>query len=241
MTAEPWPQIPAVTLADKVYAEIRSRILDAKFSPGEFIREQEVSTGMGVSRTPVREALSRLASEGFLERMPHRGFRVPREPLRELLDLYPIVSALEVLAGRDSFPRLDGNDLAELRRLNAELRDAMERGDSPKSIELNNQFHHRMCERSGNDRLSALLDDLRSQVTRLELWYFSYREHTELSVREHEEILAALEAKQFDLAMKVLERNWLHTHTMLLEEAGRSSDGGAGSSPDGPPVPASGD
>ena len=55
---------------------------------------------MGVSRTPIREALGRLASEGFLERLPHRGFRVPEESLGNLLELYPIVASLELLAGR---------------------------------------------------------------------------------------------------------------------------------------------
>ena len=74
-----WPHISTTTLADQVYAVLRDRIVGGEIRPGEFIREQEVSQGLGVSRTPVREALGRLASEGFAERIPHRGFRIPAD------------------------------------------------------------------------------------------------------------------------------------------------------------------
>src|SRR5690606_1919413 len=70
MADRQWPQIKPLTFADQVYEALRDRILEGELSPGEFIREQEVSEAMGVSRTPVREALGRLASEGFLERIP---------------------------------------------------------------------------------------------------------------------------------------------------------------------------
>src|SRR5690606_11467686 len=121
MADRQWPQIKPLTCAGQVYEALRDRILEGELSPGEFIREQEVSEAMGVSRTPVREALGRLASEGFLERIPHRGFRIPEEPLREVLDVYPIVSALEVLCGRLALPRLEPADIERLKAINAKL------------------------------------------------------------------------------------------------------------------------
>ena len=74
---EAWRLLKPETLTDKVYEILRERVISGKISPGEFIREHDVSEKLGVSRTPVRESLARLASEGFLERIPHRGFRLP--------------------------------------------------------------------------------------------------------------------------------------------------------------------
>ncbi|HJO04672.1 MAG TPA: GntR family transcriptional regulator [Acidobacteriota bacterium] len=116
---EAWPTLATATLTDQVYTVLRDRILAGDVSPGEFIREQEVSDAAGVSRTPVRDALGRLASEGFLERIAHRGFRVPEESITDLLELYPILGTLEVLAGGESFPRLEA--------MRDELRDTVRR------------------------------------------------------------------------------------------------------------------
>jgi DNA-binding GntR family transcriptional regulator len=221
-----WPQIAQTTLADRVYEAIRDRILEADLAPGEFLREQEVSQAMGVSRTPVREALGRLASEGFLERIPHRGFRVPAEPFKDLLELYPIVSALELLAGKLALPNLTEEDLERLRQVNGELARVMRgRSDSParirRMIALNNAFHEVFSARSGNRRLNELLQDFRTQVMRLEMWYYSSREHSEESIRDHEAIIRAIESGDRERALELLERNMLLTYTALLEETGR--------------------
>lgn len=219
MDTELWPQIPAArTLADQVFHVVRKRILERKLNPGEFVRVEDISRGLGVSRTPVREALSRLASEGFLEHIPHRGFRVPQESLTDLLELYPIVSALELLAGRLALPNLTSEDILRLKELNVRLRDARDRNDVTAAIEINNEFHHTICARSRNRRLTEILGDLRSQVNRLEIWYYSSREHTEISIREHDEIIRLVEHGKFDEALAIFERNMLWTYTMLLED-----------------------
>ncbi len=221
MAVPSWPQIPAATLADRVYRAARARILEGSFAPGEFIREKDLTDAMGVSRTPIREALARLASEGFLEKIPHRGFRVPEEPIKNLLDLYPIVAALDLLAGRLALPRLTRRDLARLRQINKKLKEADEGKDVQALTELNNQFHRLFSERSGNRWLSGLLDDLRAQLTRLERWYYSYGEHIERSITQHAEIIRAIEEGDHARALGLLERNMALTRTRLLEELQR--------------------
>lgn len=218
MSTKAWPRIPATTLADQVYRAVRARILDEKVRPGEFIREKDLNEAMGVSRTPVREALGRLASEGFLERIPHRGFRVPDEPVTDLLELYPVVASLELLAGRLAIPKLDAQDITRLKSINHRLAEAEKRRDVGALIDLNNQFHHLFCERSGNRRLCALLDDLRMQLNRLELWYYSDGGHTQRSISEHDEIIRAIEQSDADIALSVLENNMALTYKSLLEE-----------------------
>jgi len=217
MSRNPWPKVSQVTLADQAYTAIRARIMSADMAPGAFVREQDVSEALGVSRTPVREALGRLASEGFLERIPHRGFRVPDEAVSALLELYPIVSALDLLAGRLALPKLTPETIKELRELNASLSRSADSGDVRERIELNNRLHHLICEQSGSQRLTELLDDLRSQVTRMELWYYSQRSRTDESVADHEAFLDAVEAGNHDLALELLEHNMALTLKGLSE------------------------
>ncbi len=218
MPKNPWPKVLQITLADQAYNAIRSRILNGDMALGEFVREQDVSAALGVSRTPVREALGRLSSEGFLERIPHRGFRVPKEPLSALLELYPIVAVLELLAGRLALPRLSAADICELKEINGRLADSRDEGDVRRLIDLNNQFHHFICARSGSTRLSELLDDLRSQVSRLELWYYSQPNRTEESVEHHGELIRAIEAGDHEHALQVLESNMALTYRRFEEE-----------------------
>lgn len=230
MTTASWPRIPTTTLADQVYHAVRARILHGDLASGEFIREKDLNEAMGVSRTPIREALGRLASEGFLERIPHRGFRVPEEPVGHLLELYPIVAALDLLAGRLALPRLSDADIAQLRQINEQLGEARDQKDVQALIELNNQFHRLFSERSGNERLCNLLDDLRMQLARLERWYYSDRTHAEQSISEHAEIIEAIEKRDHARALALLESNMFLTYKSLREEVRR--DGGADAAPE---------
>ena len=219
MAAPTWSQISRRTLADRAYHAVRAQILDGRIAPGEFIREDELSEAMEVSRTPIREALGRLASEGFLERLPHRGFRVPEESVEDLLELYPIIASLDLLAGRLALPRLTSEDVARLREINDQLKEAEGREDVQALIELNNRFHHLFSERSGSHRLCSLLDDLRAQLMRLEHWYYSDGEHARQSIDQHDEIIRAVEGGDHARALDLLERNMALTHRSLLEEA----------------------
>lgn len=215
-----WPKISGSTLADRVYRALRDRLLAGRVEPGEFIREVDASEALGVSRTPVREALGRLASEGFLEKIPHRGFRVPDQPVARLLELYPIVAALELLAGRLAFPRLGEVDLEELRAINGGLERALADGDVERAIRANSRFHEAIVERSGNQRLAELLEDLRSQLHGLETWYYSYPERGEESIEEHAAMIARLEAGDIEEALRILEGNMRLTEAALREEIG---------------------
>lgn len=211
------------TLSDRAYAVIRDRIVNGELSPGEFVREQELSDALDVSRTPVREGLGRLASEGLLERIAHRGFRVPERSLARLLDLYPIVSALELLAGRLAFPHVEAADLRELEHLNDRLARAVETGEVDETMRCNEAFHELIADRGGNDQLSEMLADLRSRLRPLERWYYSSREHGSQSVREHASLIEALKTGQLDRALTIFESNMALT-LRSLRERGEASE-----------------
>lgn len=161
------------TLASTVYEVVRDRILSGELAPSAPVREEELANAMGVSRTPVREALNRLATEGFLERAPRRGLRVPARSIGELVQLYPVLQALELLAADLAFPRIGPEELERLEEINAAFARAVDASDIVTAIELNDRFHHLFAGLSGNAVLCHLLGDLRMQVRRLEVLDFS--------------------------------------------------------------------
>jgi DNA-binding GntR family transcriptional regulator len=232
--APQWSQVASITLTDKVYAALRTEVEARRLRSGEYLREGDIAKALGVSRTPLREACARLASEGFLERMPNRGYRVPVESPQELLKLYPIVAALEVLAAESAFEQLTASEFKILRRINGELDVASKRDDWGAAIQLNNQFHHELSALCANDRLCKLLDDLRAQMTRLELWSAGHRGHRETAVREHAVILDAAEAGDFERALALLRQHRLYTYQSYLAEVGSAG----GKVPEAPPEPA---
>jgi DNA-binding GntR family transcriptional regulator len=169
-----WPVIGSgQTLAEKVYEVVRDRILANALAPRTYVREEELATAMGVSRTPVREALNRLATEAFLERLPHRGFRVAERSIEELEHAYTVMQALELLASELAFPQITPADLARLEEANAGFAAAIAANDVATAVDLNDRFHHMLAELSGNPVLTRMLDDLRLQVHRLEVLDFS--------------------------------------------------------------------
>jgi DNA-binding GntR family transcriptional regulator len=224
-----WPVLGSQrTLAERVYQVVRDRILNSDLAaPGVHVREEELANAMGVSRTPVREALSRLATEGFLERLPHRGFRVPERSIEELVHLYPVVQALELLAGELAFPRMQEDDLEKLDAANKVFAQAVAENDVETAIEINDRFHHTLAELSGNPVLSRLLDDLRSQVHRLEIIDFSAvlldsgntRIERDTWVRQHSALIDAVRRKKFDVALTILRENRTVVVKTKMDEA----------------------
>jgi len=215
-----WPKLSTGTLGDQVYLALRDRIVAGRHAPGEFLREIELATALGVSRTPVREAFARLAREGFVERLTRRGYRVPSEPLAGLLELYPIVASLEVLAAELALPQLDPRLLGDLKAINRRMEACIQRKDGTAGIGLNHEFHRLLSSRCGNRRLCELLDELRNQVLRLEYWSADHGEHAEEAVRQHDEIIAALERDEYDAALRLLRQNRLQTYLAFVAEVG---------------------
>ena len=219
-TAVDWPVVPAHAVTDVVYEAIRDRILRGEMAPDTVLRQEELSRAMGVSRTPVREALMRLVSDGYVRRLHRRGFRVAGEPITDLVLLYPILAALERLACGRALPSLGEADVTRLDRINQGIRRATRRGDAREAITLNQEFHRTLSEPCGNPRLVRLLDDLSSEVLRLEIWSFSSEADREQTIRNHEDIIAALRRRDADEVLATLERDRLSAYKAYGEEVG---------------------
>ena len=202
-----WAALEPATLTERVYGILRTRIVAGDWGAGRFLREKEISGKLGVSRTPVREALGRLAADGFLERIPHRGFKVPEKSVSDLFDLYPILSALEVLAAKEGFKEINEADIKDLRAINDSYRAAYARHDTKKGVEENNKFHNLLTRNCSNKKLSKMIQGLQAEVFNLECWAISNIHCWDVSIREHEQLVDSITLKEWDAALVLLAQN----------------------------------
>jgi DNA-binding GntR family transcriptional regulator len=192
-------------LREDVHALLRERIVRGDILPGNRLQDVQLAAELGVSRTPVREALLRLEGEGLVESDPNRGFFVARLSRKEVLDVYPIVWALECLALDSSKPPTPVQ-IQALRQINAEM--AKVTADPLRRQELDLRWHQTLVESCANERLKEILAALKQIVRRYECVYMSDPARVRRSVRDHSEILEALVKKRRKLALRLLERNW---------------------------------
>ncbi len=197
-----------------MYTSLLDQIVSGKLPPGSPIRDTRISQQLGVSRTPVREALLRLTREGLLENHHHRGFHVSPLSPEVVNETYPIINALEILALKE-VPSLDDRTSQRLQNLNMELK---ERGTDPAArIRLDNEWHMTLLRLSGNTRLLELIRDMKSTVLRYEYTYMTDPELVHHSCMEHHNIVEAFTACDPDRAASLLSLHWQHTREVLLD------------------------
>lgn len=224
ITRTPPMTITRVPLREQVHRAIVERILREELAPGARTSDLVLAQELGVSRTPVREALLRLEGEGFLEAAPGRGFFVKALSAGEVREVYPILWTLEVLALRSSGPPSPAG-LAELGRINAELAELAETGDDPeRRIELDVAWYRTLLEGCGNQQLMALIASLKAVIRRYEYAYMQNAGLIPVSTRAHDEIARTVARGDVDAAAPLLESHWRLGQAKLLpwlEEDGR--------------------
>jgi DNA-binding GntR family transcriptional regulator len=155
------------SLREQVYDHLRHLMSRGEIQPGAFINQDELASRLGVSRTPLRDALLQLEVEGFVAILPRRGVRVQPLTLDDIRHLYEVVGALEGAALLAAFPMLREAERAGLRRLNTEMRTAVLAGDFDRYYDLNLAFHDVFLDRCGNERLVRIV---RAHKQRLYDW-----------------------------------------------------------------------
>jgi DNA-binding GntR family transcriptional regulator len=191
-------------LREDIHALLRERIVKGDIPPGNRLQDVLLAAELGVSRTPVREALLRLEREGLVESDPNRGFFVAQLSRKEVLETYPMVWALECLALESAEPPTPPQ-IQALRRINAEMAAT---ADPLHRQELDSRWHQTLLSSCQNARLKNLLAALKQIVRRYECVYMRDPALVRRSVRDHAEILEALVKKKPKLAGQLLERNW---------------------------------
>lgn len=216
----PNPQATRVCLSDTAYDSVRGWILDGTLAPGEPIRDEALAQTLGMSRTPVREALRRLEEEGFVATTASRRFYVSEVSLRQARELYPIIAALETLAMRMSLARLDGRTLAAMEAANARLAEALDALDATAATEADAAVHAGLTAQCENDHLTEMITSQRATIWRIERAFWGAADRSP-SLRDHADLIAALRKRDADRAERVLARNWKRGLEWLLPEQGK--------------------
>ena len=196
------------SLRETVYERLRDWIVTGTLAPAEVLRDGEVAERLGVSRTPVREALRRLEDEGLVETAKNRWTRVKQPLLAQAQHVYPIVLSLELLALQLALPQLSERNLDRMQRANRSLEEALEAKDTEAALKSDTAFHAVIAERSGNPELVALLGTLKRKVVLLERTYFGFASLGRESALEHSHLLDALRRHDLAAASAILETNW---------------------------------
>ena len=192
-------------LGDQVYLQLLQRIESGSFPTGSKLRDSAIAAELGVSRTPVREALVRLAREGVLSAVSGRGFRLMPLSATELRDTGSILAALEPLA-LDQSPEAAAEQLGRLDEVVRHLEQT--RGDIPTCVALDEQFHRVVLEGCSNRRLLSLLETLRRSLRRYLYHYLQRGGRLSLSTLQHTRIAEALRKGDRTGARQLLERKW---------------------------------
>lgn len=204
----PTTAAPARTLLrDDVYQAIRDAIVRGQLAPGEQLRDTELGAWLQVSRTPVREALQRLAQAGLVVAEPGKMTRVADEDPRAIVHARQIAAELHALAMSLAIGSLDEADLTTMEAANARLRAALQGSDIDAAISADDDFHEVALLRSGNPLIPSHLEVVTATLRRAEYLHFDSVKGS-ASPEQHDEILAAIRSGDRERAVTLTRANW---------------------------------
>lgn len=190
----PIPQTDAAVerslLRDDVYRRLRDAIVDGTFVPGEQLRDGDLAVWLGVSRTPVREALLRLAGSGLVIAIPGRSTTVSEVDPRAVRDARDVIASMHTLAVRETAGRLTDGDLDRMREANARFTKAVADGDIRAALDADDALHRVPIDALGNRAVETVLEQFGALVRRAELQRFG--RDGRMSVERHELLIRAL-------------------------------------------------
>ncbi|MFD6445153.1 GntR family transcriptional regulator [Promicromonospora sp. NPDC060204] len=223
------PAIDRRLLRDDVYGRLRDAIVDGSLAPGEQLRDLELAAWLGVSRTPVREALLRLAEAGLVVARPGSSTTVSSLDLREVRGARDVVAAMHEVAVRAAVPGLTEADLDAMRAAEREFREAIERGDVEAALRADDALHGVPVTVAANRALSAVLDQFTPVLRRAERLRFSSL-GGRASFARHEELIRLCAAGEAEGAAAVAFDTW----STLPTDADEPTDAHEPTDPDQP-------
>ena len=179
-------------LRDVVFKTLRQAILKGELEPGERLMEIQLADRLGVSRTPIREAIRKLELEGLVLMIPRKGAEVAKISEKSLRDVLEVRRSLEELAAELACQRMDAEALKDLEDAQKAFIQAVESGETMTMAEADEHFHDVIYMGTGNTRLVQILNNLREQMYRYRLEYIKDADKRQILMVEHEHILKAL-------------------------------------------------
>ena len=194
-----------IPLRDIVFKTLRDAIITGEFQPGERLMEMKLANEMGVSRTPVREAIKKLEAEGLVIMNPRRGAQVAPINEKDLKDILEIRKALESLSCRIACGKVTQDDVKHLRSINRAVAKAVRENDIPEIVERDVEFHDAINMITDNARLMKFLGQLKEHLYRYRLEFIKNMENCNTIIEDHERIIEAIAQKNADVACREIE------------------------------------
>ena len=198
-------------LRDKAYVTIKQKLLHREIQPGERIREDLLAESVNMSRTPVREAISQLTTEGFIVSLPRKGLFCASVTGEEMLDFLKLREALEVLAVQECIERASDEEISRLDTILGEYEQALLSRTRPEASDLDSRFHISIAELSKNKKLIrfiAEISDFMYLARTQERPELTHGEK-EMSIQQHRSILEAIRERDIPRAVEAMRTNIL--------------------------------
>lgn len=199
--------ITSPTLQNAVYAHLRELIVTGKLAPGTRLKEQRLSELLGVSRSPIREAIVQLARDGLVTTKARNGDFVTWYTPTDVREIYDVRLAIEMMAMRRAVPKLTDAQLHRLEEAAAACTQALEAGDIPLYGAKDQLFHFTLVDLAGNRRLSEIMRQLGGQIQAIRAFVALNIERVRRAEEEHQRILECIRRRSVDEALSWLSRH----------------------------------
>ncbi|AOZ91356.1 GntR family transcriptional regulator [Paenibacillus crassostreae] len=195
---------------ERAYSQIQRWIIDGTLQPKEQLIDAELAEALGVSRTPIREALLLLEVQGLVEVHPGKATRVKDIEKDDILKLYPVFASLHALAAEISTSLIQLEQIEQLKSLNVRFAEAIENKQPYQAMEMDEQFHNLIVEISDNLYISSFSSTIQTHIRRFKYVFLQQHEtSTNSSVEEHAAIIAAMEQRDSSTASAIMKQNLL--------------------------------
>lgn len=204
-------------LRDVVFNTLRQGILMGELEPGERLMEVQLANRLGVSRTPIREAIRKLELEGLVVMIPRKGAEVAKISEKDLRDVLELRCALEELASELACERMNDDMFEQLNEAFLEFKNGIYNTDLSIIAELDEKFHNVIYESTQNQKLIQMINNLKEQMYRYRLEYIKDENKRSGLVEEHRMIVDILKRKDIVMAKQVVREHIIHQRNTILE------------------------
>jgi DNA-binding GntR family transcriptional regulator len=215
-----WNLISHANIDEQVYKVLAEQIISGALAPGTKITEQEIASRLGVSRTPIREAIKALARDDLIEMLPRRAMYVRKLSPEDVAEIYEVRSVLEALAAKLATARFPQPEIARLRAQAESCVQDLDKGHMDTFLQLDAKLHSLILEYSGNKRLQKLLGSLNDLIHYLRAQGARQPARARQALTEHGRILDALESRDPERAEAAMREHVRITISRTLEDIG---------------------
>jgi len=205
-------------LRDVIFNTLRDAIVSGELKPGERLMEVTLAEKMGVSRTPVREAVRRLEMEGLVTMTPRKGTHVAELSVKDIMDVLEVRAALDKLATELAAKRAKPENIKQLENIHKQYIACLQKENITGAIKKDVEFHEVIYTAAGNSKLTNVAGDLREQIYRFRVLYMKDFSNAEEVLKEHQSILKALQEGNWELAGKLAKEHIVHQQETIIQK-----------------------